>query len=140
MSLGKNCRIEIGAHVIFAEGAAVFIGPGASFTLGDHIFIGRNSVIAANEAIRIGSGTQIAHQVTLIDTDHKHDDPYRPLREQGQITAPIDIGSEVWVGALAIILRGRKIGDHAVIAGGAVVTKDVESRTLVGGNPARVLS
>ena len=52
---------------------------------------------------------------------------------------PVHIGKNVWIGACAGIMPGVTIGDNAVIAGGAVVVKDVEANTVVGGNPARVI-
>ena len=54
-------------------------------------------------------------------------------------TAPIDIADNVWVGGRAIILKGVAIGDGAIVASGAVVTKNVPPRTLVAGVPARVI-
>lgn len=53
--------------------------------------------------------------------------------------APIHIGRNVWIGANATVLPGVTIGDHAVIAAGAVVTKDVPANTVVGGVPAKVI-
>ena len=53
--------------------------------------------------------------------------------------APIVLGKKVWVGSNATILQGVTIGDNAVIAAGAVVTKDVPANTIVGGVPARVI-
>ena len=55
------------------------------------------------------------------------------------IDAPTEIGNDVWIGHGAIILGGVKIGDGAIIAAGSVVTKDVPSMTIVGGNPAKVI-
>lgn len=55
------------------------------------------------------------------------------------ISAPIKIGKHVWVGQGAMILKGVTIGDGAIIAAGSIVTKDVPSRTLVGGTPARII-
>ena len=53
--------------------------------------------------------------------------------------APIHIGKNVWIGANATVLAGVNIGDGAVVAAGAVVTKDVEPNTIVGGVPAKLL-
>ncbi len=53
--------------------------------------------------------------------------------------APIIIGDNVWVGTRAVILKGVTIGGGAIVAAGAVVTKDVPPRTIVGGNPAHVI-
>ena len=58
-------------------------------------------------------------------------------RDDGGKTAPIHIGDDVWLATRAIVLRGVTIGDGAVVAAGAVVTRDVPERTLVAGVPAR---
>jgi acetyltransferase-like isoleucine patch superfamily enzyme len=55
------------------------------------------------------------------------------------MSAPVHIGSHVWIGARALILKGVRIGDGAVVAAGSVVTRDVPSRALVAGNPAQVI-
>ena len=72
-------------------------------------------------------------------SDHDFHKIYDSEGKQKLETAPIKIGNDVWIGANASILKGVTIGDKAVIASGAVVTKDVASESLVGGNPAKVL-
>jgi len=54
-------------------------------------------------------------------------------------TAPVTIGRNVWIGRGAVLLPGVTIGDHAVVAAGAIVTKDVPAAAVVAGNPARVV-
>jgi maltose O-acetyltransferase len=62
------------------------------------------------------------------------------LRNSGrELGYPITIGDNVWIGGGAIICPGVSIGDNAVIAAGSVVTKDVKSNVLVGGNPAKFI-
>lgn len=58
---------------------------------------------------------------------------------RGNSTAPIHVGDRVWIGAGVTILPGIRIGNDAVVAAGAVVTKDVAERTLVGGVPAKLI-
>ena len=53
--------------------------------------------------------------------------------------APVVIGNRVWIGCNALVLKGVRIGDGAVVAAGTVVTRDVPANSLVGGNPARVI-
>ena len=62
-----------------------------------------------------------------------------PIYQQGETAKPINIGNDVWIGFGAQILLGCNIGDGAVIAAGAIVTKDVEPYTVVAGVPARVI-
>jgi acetyltransferase-like isoleucine patch superfamily enzyme len=61
------------------------------------------------------------------------------IDEQGVSTNPVTIGDDIWIGANAVILPGVTIGDHSVVAAGAVVTKDVPPHTLVAGVPAKII-
>ena len=62
-----------------------------------------------------------------------------PERRQVCIPAPIRIGKNVWIGSNSTILPGVTIGDNSVVAAGAVVTKNVEANTIVGGVPAKII-
>ena len=83
--------------------------------------------------ITIEDNVQIGPEVTMVTTNHDFNDRYT------LICKGIHIKKNVWIGARAVILPGVTIGENAVIAGGAVVTKDVEPNTVVGGNPAKVI-
>ena len=83
----------------------------------------------------IGDGSQIGHDVVFATLDHLID----PARRKTTCPAPIVLGRNVWVGAHATILKGVTIGDNAIVAAGAVVTKDVPADTIVGGVPARII-
>ncbi|WP_417217057.1 DapH/DapD/GlmU-related protein [Arthrobacter sp.] len=108
---GKNTRI----------GCRVFINAGCKFqdqggiTIGDDCLIGHNVVIAT-----------LNHDVA-------------PGRRADMHPAPVWIGRNVWIGANATILPGVTIGDDAVVAAAAVVTRDVPARSVVVGSPARVV-
>lgn len=135
--INRGAKITIGSDVVIAEDVSFHVGQGAVLFIGDHVFIGRGSVIASNLKVEIGSGTQIAHYVTLIDTDHVFDQPHLSLLEQGGESQPIQIGKEAWIAAQAVILKGRQIGDHAVIGACTVTSRDVPAYTVVAGNPLR---
>lgn len=83
----------------------------------------------------IGDGCQIGHNVVFATLNHGL------AQEDRQTTypAPIVLGKDVWIGSNATILQGVTIGDNAVVGAGAVVTKDVEANTIVGGVPARFI-
>lgn len=67
------------------------------------------------------------------------DRDYHKLDSDEETFRPVKIGDRCWIGCNSIILKGVTLGEGAVVAAGSVVTKDVPPRTLVGGNPARVL-
>ena len=95
--------------------------------------------IGAAYEVRIGPGALIASGVTIID--HDHDVPAHaagtPIRDLPLIGAPIEIGSAVWIGERAVILKGVTIGDCAIIGAGAVVTRSVPAGHVALGVPAR---
>lgn len=82
--------------------------------------------------ITLEEGCTVAQQSYLCTGTHDLDDPILPL-----VTAPIVIGRDVFVGVRALVMPGITVGRGAVLAGGAVVTKNVEPWTIVGGNPAK---
>ena len=106
---------------------------GRQITVGRQVFINHSLTCMAAGGITIGDRTQIGPQCTMVTTNHDLNARYT-LKCKG-----IHIGENVWMGVRVTILPGVTVGDNAVIAGGAVVTKDVEANTIVGGNPAKVL-
>lgn len=131
--LGQAVTLKIGSGVILDEDATLFVGDAGQLTLGDHVFIGRRSVVVANLDVTIGHGTQLAHFVTVIDTDHRFTDLHRPLVDQGDERKAIRIGSEVWLATQAVVLKGRTVGDHAVVGAGTIVSRDVAPGKVVVG-------
>ena len=111
----------------------IFINKNATLELGSG-FINTGANITCFEKIKIGDNVAIAPNVTIRDSDgHKLNVPGHKICE------PVEIGNHVWIGMNATILKGVTIGDSAIIAAGAVVTKDVAPKTLVGGVPAKVI-
>jgi acetyltransferase-like isoleucine patch superfamily enzyme/coenzyme F420-reducing hydrogenase beta subunit len=96
-------------------------------------FINEGVQIICGEKITIGDDCNIGREAVIRDYDGHLIGP------DEKKSAPIRIGNHVWIGQRAIILKGVTIGDGAVIAAGAIVTKDVPARTLAAGIPARVI-
>ena len=88
-----------------------------------------------NVSITIGDGALIGHNAVLATLDHGMD----PSERHDLFPAPIHIGENVWLGANVTVLGGVTIGDNAVIAAGAVVTKNIPPNTVAAGVPARVV-
>jgi acetyltransferase-like isoleucine patch superfamily enzyme len=131
--------IELGSDVIVKTGAQLCpCNSNAAIRIGDRTTIGLYTLIYASSDITIGNDCMIAPFVYLVDSDHgtKRD---MPMNHQENKAEPIEIGSDVWIGAHAIILKGVHIGDGAINAAGAVVPKDVPPYTIVGGVPAHVI-
>lgn len=93
----------------------------------------RGGVITLGDAVRIGAHTSI------LAFNHTMTDPEVEVFRQPISSRGISVGNDVWIGSHVVVLDGVTVGDKAVIAAGAVVTKDVPAGAVVGGNPARVL-
>lgn len=102
---------------------------------GKNVFINSGCCFQDHAGIEIGDGALIGHQVVIATLNHDKD----PSNRADMLPGRVKIGKNVWIGAHATILPGVTIGDNAIVAAGAVVAKDVESNTVVGGVPARVL-
>ncbi len=81
----------------------------------------------------------IADRAMFIDFDHGVVEVERPIRLQGIYKRDVLVGSNVWIGYGACVLRGVSVGDNAVVGTNCVVTKDVPANAVVGGIPARVI-
>ena len=108
---------------------------GKNITVGEGVFINACCHFQDHGGVIIGDGCQIGHNVVFATLNHG-------LAQEDRQTiypAPIVLGKDVWIGSNATILQGVTIGDNAVVGAGAVVTKDVEANTIVGGAPARFI-
>jgi acetyltransferase-like isoleucine patch superfamily enzyme len=108
---------------------------GKNITIGKNVFINSGCHFQDQGGIAIGDDTLIGHTVVLAILNHGLEADKR----KNLYPAPIIIGNNVWIGAHATVLPGVSIGENAVIAAGAVVTKDVPPNTVVGGVPAKVI-
>lgn len=95
---------------------------GKNITVGEDVFINACCHFQDHGGVRIGDGCQIGHNVVFATLNHG----LAPEERKSTYPAPIVLGRNVWVGPNATILQGVHIGDNAVVAAGAVVTKDVE--------------
>lgn len=103
-------------------------------TIGKDSIVGDHAFLDGRSAIKIGQHTDIASEVMIYNSEHD-------LAEEdfSATLAPVEIGDYVFIGPRAIILPGVTIGRGAVVAAGAVVTKDVANFAIVGGVPAKVI-
>lgn len=103
---------------------------------GPYVFIGRFCDIAPQ--VTIGRYTMLASDVTILGDDHNWSEPGVPMQFAGRPNQrATTIGADVWVGHGVILMRGLTIGDAAIIAAGAVVTKNVPPYEVWAGVPAK---
>ncbi|SRR5258705_3122034 len=105
-------------------------------TCGDNFYVNAHCHILGE--ITFGDNVLIAPKVIIWGRDHGYSKD-QLMNKQPYNRKPIKIGNDVWIGACAIVLKGVTIGDGAIVAAGAVVTKDVEPYTIVAGNPAKMI-
>lgn len=105
--------------------------------IGDHTRIGLHNTIIG--PVIIGSHVNLAQGITITALNHNFDDSEKRIDQQGISTKEVVLEDDIWVGANAVILPGVTIGTHAVVAAGAIVTKDVPPHSLVAGVPAKVI-
>ena len=140
----KWCRAIACKRLFRYCGLNVNIEKGANFYTGWEIEVGDNSSLGINCMIpydlKVGRDVMMGPFVIIVGENHNSDRLDIPMRLQGYKNyPPVRIADDVWIGARAIILPGINIGRGAIIAAGAVVTKDVPPYAICGGNPARII-
>lgn len=113
----------------------VYTDFGRNITVGKRVFINAGCCFQDQGGIEIGDDCLIGHEVVFATLNHVPD----PARRADMVAAPIKLGKGVWIGAHATLLAGVTVGDNAIVAAGAVVTKDVPPNTVVGGVPAKII-
>ena len=144
--LGRRLELQIGRSGAIRFGRFVWIGDGSKIRchegvveIGEKTVIGQDCTISAYQRVRIGEQCVIADRAMFIDFDHGVVEVERPIRVQGIYKRDVEVGSNVWVGYGACILRGVRVGDNSIIGTNSVVTKDVPANAVVAGIPARVI-
>ncbi|HTR76251.1 MAG TPA: acyltransferase [Solirubrobacterales bacterium] len=143
---GRGLELEVSRRGRVSFGRFVWIGDRTKIRchegeveIGAKTVMGQECTISAYQRVRIGEQCVIADRAMFIDFDHGVVETERPIRLQGIYKRDVEVGSNVWIGYGACVLRGVRVGDNAVIGTNSVVTKDVPANAVVGGIPARVL-
>lgn len=125
MNCGKNIRVKSGADI------------SPNISIGDDSELGTRCLIQSD--VFIGNNVIMGPDIKIYSKNHRFDSLDIPIQNQGEVSHKTVIGNDVWIGANVIILPGKIIGNHAVLAAGAIITHDVPDFAIVGGNPARIL-
>ena len=144
--LGRGLELQIARQGKVAFGRFVWIGDGTKIRchegvveIGAKTVMGQECTISAYQRVRIGEQCVIADRAMFIDFDHGVVEVERPIRVQGIYKRDVEVGSNVWIGYGACILRGVRVGDNSIVGTNSVVTKDVPANAVVAGIPARVI-
>lgn len=124
IKLGRRATLHMGARFYYPR----------NIRIGEGTIIGDNIFLDGRAKITIGKHTDIASQVMIYNSEHDLSDPtFKAIEE------PVSIGDYCFIGPRVIIMPGVNIGRGAIVAGGAVVTKDVPEGAIVGGVPAKII-
>lgn len=113
----------------------VYTDFGKNIKIGKDVFVNSGCCFQDQGGVTLGDGCLVGHNVVFATLDHDK----CPSKRGDMTAAPIVVGKDVWIGAHATILKGVTIGDGAIVAAGAVVTRDVPPNTIAAGVPARVV-
>jgi acetyltransferase-like isoleucine patch superfamily enzyme len=138
LQIARRGRIEFGRFVWLGHGTKIRCHEGL-VEIGPKTVLGQECTISAYGRVRIGEQCVIADRAMFIDFDHGVVEVERPIRKQGIYTRDLVVGSNVWIGYGACILRGVRVGDNSIVGTNSVVTKDVPANAVVAGIPAKVI-
>jgi len=133
-------RLRIGRDTLLEPGCWLTLGPQARIEIGEGCFLNRNTMLAALERVEIGDHVMFANGCFVGDSDHRYDDPDRPVTHQGFVPrGPVRIGDNCWFGVNSVVTGGVEIGERAVIGANSVVTQDIPAGVIAAGAPAKVI-
>jgi acetyltransferase-like isoleucine patch superfamily enzyme len=138
LQIARRGRVEFGRFVWIGDGTKIRCHEGV-VEIGAKTVMGQECTISAYQRVRIGEQCVIADRAMFIDFDHGVVEVERPIRLQGIYKRDIEVGSNVWIGYGACILRGVRVGDNSIVGTNSVVTRDVPANAVVAGIPARVI-
>jgi len=130
-------RAKVGKGVVIYPG--VWITPGRNLVLGDKVDLAKDVIITTSGGVNIGKRTLIGYRTQIISADHTIPPIGKRIPISGDKFGKVNIGKDVWIGANCLITPGVTIGEGAIVAGGSVVTKNVEPNAIVGGVPAKLI-
>jgi acetyltransferase-like isoleucine patch superfamily enzyme len=130
IKINENCELSRGT-VIKTYGGDV--------RLQKNVFVGEYVIMYGHGGITIGDNTLIAMQTCIVSSNHTIPGIDELIRSKGDVLLPVNIGSDVWIGAGCKILGGITIGNGCVIGAGTIVNKDLPPYSISAGNPAKVI-
>ncbi len=138
LQIARRGRVDFGRFVWLGHGTKIRCHEGL-VEIGPKTVLGQECTISAYGRVRIGEQCVIADRAMFIDFDHGVVEVDRPIRKQGIYTRDVVVGSNVWIGYGACILRGVQVGDNSIVGTNSVVTKDVPANAVVAGIPAKII-
>lgn len=132
-NLAKKCGDNVSIH------PNVYLFNVEHISFGDNVSIHPLCYLEGVGELSIGDNVSIAHNSSIMTTNHGWSDTSKPIKYNEQTNSEVIINSDVWVGCGCRILSGVEVGSRSIIAAGAVVVKNIEPNSIVGGIPAKVI-
>lgn len=146
ITLGTNIKISglpiqicIGKDVVFYDNSIFEFGANSKFSIGDHTTLSYGVVLCCNTQIVIGDNVQIGEYTSIRDTTHNYKEYGKPMKLNADISSPIIIGNNVWIGRGCIILPGTVIEDGVVVGANSVVKGILVKDGIYAGSPCRLI-
>lgn len=128
-SFGGGSVVSRGCRILHPRGLSV----------GERVSVARDVTLDARGGLELADDALIGFETVLLTHTHLSDSAGIPIQEQGMYSAPIRIGPRAWLGMRVLILPGVEIGQDAIVASGAVVTRSIPPLTIAAGVPAKVI-
>lgn len=126
----RGSTLHIGKILKMHNGAKIRVRKGGKLSIGTHFGMSNGCVVTCYDHITIGNHVMLGPNVLIYDQDHDYKKSGGVSAMKFQ-TSPITIGSNVWIGANTLILRGTTIGDNCVVAGGSVIRGSYPAGTVI---------
>ncbi len=136
----EDGRLEVGEGTLLEPGCWLTLSPEARIRIGAGCFLNQGVMLAALELIEIGDHVMLANNCFVGDSDHRYDDPTKPITWQGFVPrGPVRVGSNCWFGVNCVVTGGVTIGERCVVGANSVVTGDLPPGVIAAGAPAKVI-
>lgn len=152
LTVGRDVRIGRRVRFRITDGGRVRIGDGTTIDdrcvleaqegvveIGSRCYVGIGTHVAARQRVRIGDDALIAQHCVIRDQNHRFSEADVPIRLQGFVVAPVEVGADVWLGANVVVTAGSSIGSGCVIGANAVVRGTIPALSVATGIPAEVV-
>jgi acetyltransferase-like isoleucine patch superfamily enzyme len=123
-------KIYIGDQVNIEQG--VYLNAhGGTIQIGHRVFLGVSSLIQGKGGVVVGNDTMLGPSAQVYSSDHGMELGDKTYQQQNEISSPINIGKNVWIGAGSIILRGTELSDNSIVAAGSIVKAKLSKAALI---------
>lgn len=127
--LAPDSTVVLGDRLVSDGRLVIMVDWGAQLDIGSRVYFNENAMISCKKKISIGEGCKFGPNVVVIDNNHKFDAQNGVSDRHG--IGEIEIGSNSWIGANVVILKGSKIGQNCVIGAGCVINGEIPDGTVV---------